>query len=263
MFLFLSKLLPLFFYPLGFTCLLLLVSLGLLWKRPRLAAIPIALALVVILISSSGLVSGNLVQSLEFQNLPTGELPQAEAIVVLGGCTKPQVPPRPWVEVTEEGDRVVYAAKLYREGKAPRVILSGGRVDWWGGGPPESGDMAQLITTMGVPASAILQDPTSLNTRENAVNVKKIMEAQRIHRILLVTSAMHMPRSLLIFKKLGIEAIPAPADFITSQPTVQETQAGTEATLLSLLPDADRLRHTTRAIKEYFGIWVYRLRGWA
>ncbi len=262
MFLFLSKLLPLFLYPLGLACLLLILALVVIWQRPRLAVIPILLGLVLLLGGSNGWVSSWLVRSLEFQHLPAAEVPRAEAIVVLGGATKPQSPPRPWVEVSEEGDRVLYAARLYREGKAPLMILSGGRIDWRGGGPSESADMAELVQGMGVPESAILQDPTSRNTRENAVNVKQIMESKGIRRVLLVTSAMHMPRSLMIFKKLGIDAIAAPTDFLSSQQDTSELTSSAEAVILNLLPDADRLLRTTRAIKEYVGIGVYWLRGW-
>ena len=262
MFLYLSKLLPLFLYPLGLTCVLLLVALVMLWRRSRFAALPIVLGLVLLAGGSNGWISEWLVQSLEFQNLPLATMPQADAIVILGGCTKPAIPPRPWVDVSEEGDRVLYGAKLYREGKAPRVILSGGRIDWKGGGPPESDDMAQLIETMGVPKTAILQDPTSLNTYENAVNVKQIMSTQNIRRILLVTSAMHMPRSLLIFKHLKIDAIAAPTDFNTTERDWQELQGTTEATVLNALPEADHLNRTTRALKEYLGLVVYRLKGW-
>jgi uncharacterized SAM-binding protein YcdF (DUF218 family) len=264
MFLFLSKLLPLFFYPLGLACVLMLIALGmLLWKLPRrLAMIPIFIALAVLLISSNGWVSNGLVRSLEYQHLPSGELPKADAIVVLGGGTKPAFPPRPWIDLSEEGDRVVYGAKLYREGKAPRIILAGGRIDWWGGGPPESADMAEIVEAMGVPKSAILQDPDSLTTYENAVNVKKIMDSQGIRRILLVTSAMHMPRSLLIFQKQGIDAIPAPVDFLTTDRELQAMQNSLQSIALNLVPEADRLKETTRALKEYLGIVIYRLRGW-
>lgn len=239
----------------------MLVALVLLWRRPRLAAIPLSLALVVLLAGSSSWVADGLMRSLEFQNLPPQDLPKADAIVVLGGATKPADPPRPWVEVADEGDRLFHALKLYREGKAPRIILSGGRIDWQGaGGTPESADMAELLVAMGIPKSAILQDPTSLNTRQNAVNVKKIMEEQGIRKILLITSASHMPRSLLIFKRLGIDAIAAPTDFAT---TSRQAERTVESTLLSLLPSAEKLQSTTRALKEYVGILVYRLRGWA
>lgn len=262
MFLFLSKLLPIFLYPLGLSCILLLITLFLLLrKRSRLALIPVTLTFLILVLSSSAGVSNAIVQSLEFQYLPQ-QIPTADAIVVLGGATESAIPPRPWIELREEGDRVLYGAKLYRDKKAPRIILSGGRVDWRPSSTSEAEDMAVLMETMGVPRSAILLEPNSLNTRENAVNSLEIMKAQKIQKILLVTSAMHMPRSLLIFKKLGIDAIPAPTDY-TSLQLDQAARSRWEATILDALPDADQMRRTTRALKEYIGIWVYRLRGWA
>ncbi|HEY9664635.1 MAG TPA: YdcF family protein [Allocoleopsis sp.] len=262
MFLFLSKLLPLFIYPLGFASLMLIGALFTLWKRPRTAAILVMLALLAIVIPSNGWISKQMVRSLEWQNLPPASLPQAEAIVVLGGSTKPQSYPRPWLDVNDEGDRVLHGARLYLQGKAPLVIMSGGRINWVDNSESESADMASLAEAMGVPASAILQDPTSLNTYENAVNVKQILQKKGIKRVLLVTSAMHMPRSLAIFKKQGIEAIPAPTDFIISQKELQDSQATTQDKILNALPDTGALHQFTRSLKEYIGLVVYRLRGW-
>jgi uncharacterized SAM-binding protein YcdF (DUF218 family) len=262
MFLFLSKLLPLFFYPLGLACLLMLVALVMWWRRSRWVPIPLSLALMVLLLASNSWIANSLVKSLEWQQIPAKALPTADAIVILGGATKSTFPPRPGVDLSEQGDRVLYGAQLYREGKAPVVIASGGRIFWRGGGPSESADIAKILQTIGVPASAILQDPTSLNTYENAVNVKKILKEQGIRRVLLVTSAMHMPRSLRIFQRQGIEAIPAPTDFLVSQQELEEPNSSPQATVLSIVPDADRLEMTTRALKEYVGSLVYRLRGW-
>lgn len=260
MFLYLSKLLPLFFYPLGLACILIVFALVTLWKKPRQASIGLTFALVVLLLASNGWVSRSFVRSLEFQNLPQ-QLPVAEAIVVLGGATKPAFPPRPSVDLSEESDRMFYAAQLYHQKKAPIVILSGGRIDWSGVGSSESADMAMIMQQLGVPESAIIQEPDSLNTYENAVNVKKILQARQIEQVLLVTSAMHMPRSLAIFNKLKIAAIPAPTDFIASS-DIQFLSNTPQATLLNLLPEAERLHQFTRALKEYVGLAVYRLRGW-
>jgi uncharacterized SAM-binding protein YcdF (DUF218 family) len=262
MFLFLSKLLPLFVYPLGLACVLMVVALVMWWRRSRWVPVPLSLALIVLLLASNTWVANSLVRSLEWQQLPPKELPTADAIVLLGGATKSGFPPRPGVDLSEGGDRVFYAAQLYREGKAPLVIASGGRIAWRGGGPSESADMAEILKTLGVPSSAILQDPSSLNTYQNAVNVRQIMKKRDIRRVLLVTSAMHMPRSLQIFKRQGIEAIAAPTDFLVSQQEFEEPNSSPQATVLSLLPDTDRLEKTTLALKEYMGMVIYRLRGW-
>lgn len=272
MFLFLSKLLPLLIYPLGLACVLMLLALGLLWRFPRWAAIAIAVALLEVCFFSSGLVSSALVGSLEAKavalqeatsGLPYGSLPGADAIVILGGATKSAEPPRPWVDLAEEGDRVLYGAKLYGDGKAPKVIMSGGRIDWVGqGGAPESADMATIAQAMGVPTRDILQDPTSLNTRQNAENVAKILRQYNLKKVLLVTSAMHMPRSYAIFKRLGMDAIAAPTDFWVTEADWAGRTKTKAAIILNLLPDAESLRGSTRAIKEYIGLMVYWLRGW-
>ncbi len=260
MFLFLSKLLPLFFYPLGLSCLCLGIAVITFWRRPRFAAGAVALALTILLLASNTFLARALVGSLEQQFLPATAIPQAEAIVVLGGCTRSQLSPRPWVEVSEGGDRLLYGAKLYREGQAPWIILAGGRVEWRHPGAAESLDMAELIEPMGVPSSAILQDPLSLNTRENAVNVKQILDDKQLQGpILLVTSASHMPRAMAIFRHLDIDAIATPTDFLVAD---LGQRPGIMASLLEMVPNVEALEMTTRASKEYLGWCIYRLRGW-
>jgi uncharacterized SAM-binding protein YcdF (DUF218 family) len=257
---FLSKFLPLFLYPLGLACVLLAVAIASLFKRPQRAKICLALSLGLLIFGGSPLFAHGLLWSLEGQNIPTGPLPQVAAIVVLGGATYSADPPRPWVELTEAGDRVLYGAKLFREDKAPLVILSGGRVPMLGGGNPEAADMANLMMTMGVPAYAIRQDDRSFNTYENAINVQKILQAENIYGpILLVTSAFHMPRSLAIFHRLGINAIAAPTDFRGSNP---DDELGLPGLILQLMPQAQALDQTTLALKEYLGLVIYRLKGW-
>jgi uncharacterized SAM-binding protein YcdF (DUF218 family) len=260
MFLFLSKLLPLLLYPLGVTIVLVLVGLWLIKRRrTKLASRLIIVGIWLLYISSTELVAQALTRSLEDQNR-LGEIAPADAIVVLGGGTKTGQAPRPLPEVSEAGDRVIYAAKLYKDGKAPKIILSGGRVTWKGEQGSESADMAILLDLFGIPRGAILEDPTSLNTRQNALNVKQIVDQEGWRKLILVTSATHMPRSLAIFRRLGMDVVAAPTDFYT---TDDDRQVNAQGRLLSLLPDAEYLFLTSRSLKEYVGILVYRLRGWA
>jgi uncharacterized SAM-binding protein YcdF (DUF218 family) len=277
--LFLSKLLPLFFYPLGLSSVLITIALViLLWrskrapnttnssklistfKKNRFASTLIAIALVILFLSSNEIFSKWLVRSLEWQYLPNGDIPKAEAIVVLGGGTRPRIAPRPWYEVNEAGDRILYGSWLYKQGKAPLLIVTGGRAEWLGeGGNPESEDMAAIAEFMGVPPKAIIQESQSFNTRDNAINTKEILAKRGITKILLVTSALHMPRSMEIFRKVGIETIAVPTDFLS----VQNENSKGLAAVLELLPSVDALRNTTNAIKEYIGLLVYQLAGWA
>jgi uncharacterized SAM-binding protein YcdF (DUF218 family) len=262
MFLFLSKLIPLFFYPMGAVCLLLTVSLGLWWINSRWTPATIGAALIILFLSGNTWISHSLAQSLEWQNIPKTELPTADAIVVLGGGTRSQAYPRPDVDFTDAGDRVWYGANLYHAGKAPKIIVSGGRISWQGNGSPEADDLTKLLVTMGVPKLDIIPEANSFNTRDNAVNVQKILQAQNFKTILLVTSAMHMPRSMAIFKHLGINVIAAPTDYRISQLELDQPNSQTEAAILSFLPNEDCFSLTTQVMREYIGILVYKLRGW-
>ncbi|MGC1308939.1 MAG: YdcF family protein [Phormidesmis sp.] len=263
---FLSKLLPLFLYPLGLSSLLMVLGLVWLWKHPGRATWAIAAALFIIFFSSNQLVSNKLVSTLEWRYFPPEPMPNADAIVVLGGATEPALAPRPWVEVSERGDRILYGARLYNQKRAPKLILSGGRVTWRGGsenaGLSEADDMKEFAIAMNVPASDIVLEGDSLNTRQNAVNVKRILKEQSLNSVLLVTSAMHMPRSVAIFQKLGINVIPAPTDYLVSTEAYENVNATWQGRILSLLPDASAIDNFTRALKEYVGFAFYRLRGW-
>jgi uncharacterized SAM-binding protein YcdF (DUF218 family) len=99
---------------------------------------------------------------------PLEDLHAADAIVVLGGGVEPARPPeRPDPNLDAAVDRVWYAARLYRAGKAPCVLVSSGNVPWRGAAQPESAVMAELLQELGVPAGAILQEADSRTTREN------------------------------------------------------------------------------------------------
>ncbi|MEM8505672.1 MAG: YdcF family protein [Cyanobacteria bacterium P01_D01_bin.1] len=261
---FLSKLLPLFIYPVGLSSLLMLLGLVWLWRHPRWATAAITLSLFILFFSSNPVVSNKLLSSLEWQYLPLDPIPPADAIVVLGGATVPALAPRPWVEVGEAGDRILYAARLYNQGRAPKLILSGGRVQWRGGSDQsEADDMKAFAMAMNVPEADVILEGNSLNTRQNAVNVKEILEAQSIDSVLLVTSAVHMPRSVAIFRKLNIDVVPAPTDYLVTTPTDGAKKTTIEGRILNLLPHAEATQQFTRAMKEYVGFVVYRLRGWA
>src|SRR5262249_43177615 len=114
----------------------------------------------------------------------------------------------------------------------------------------------ELLQTYGVPPDLIIVEGNSRNTHENAINTAAIWRERHFHSGLLVTSATHMPRALASFRKADLDVVPWPADFRGhSYPLV--------ATVFDLLPDAGALEKTTSAIKEWVGLAVYRLRGWA
>lgn len=256
---FLSKLLPLFVYPLGLACLGLIVAMLSLWQQPRIAAIAMAISFGALFLGGNYVVAQSLTAALERQNPAPKPLPPAAAIIVLGGGVRGQLAPNPWVDLNDAGDRILYGAKLWREGHAPYLVLSGGRVDSTPG-TSEAADMAEIAQALGVPREAILLEPRSRTTDENAQLTAELLQQRGIRGpLLLITSAWHMPRALGIFRHLGLEVIPAPTDFRANVTTVL---AGPAAIPFYLLPDAEWLRLTTMMLKEYFGLGVYWLRGW-
>jgi uncharacterized SAM-binding protein YcdF (DUF218 family) len=267
MFLFLSKFLPLLIYPVGLSTLLILASIALARHR-RLHQAGLILALLLLGLGGNRWTSMALVRSLEWRYLPSAELTDetsldlAEVIILLAGSTHSAQYPRPFIEVNRAGDRVIYAARLYNQGKAPRIFLSGGRIEWMESGDSPAEDMAVLLEMLGVPRQAMWFEDASRTTAESAQIAWEQLSAQGIHRIILVTSASHMPRSVALFERQGFEVIPAPTDFSVTEAEWQRLTHPDPATILvNILPEAGNLAATTTSIKEYLGIFFYWLRG--
>lgn len=263
MFIFLSKFIPNFVYPLGL--IFLLIGLALLlrrWKRIQTTAI--ILALVLILLGGNRWLSFWLARSLEWRYLPLNPVPQADVIVVLGGGTESEQYPRPMVETNSAGDRVLYAARLYKEGKAPHLLLSGGNISWLDGRMmTPAAEMSDLLALMDIPQEAIWLQPKSQNTHEDALYCSQIIKGMGLKRVLLVTSAQHMPRSMALFQHQGIDVIPAPVDYTVTQPGWDNLfSPDLQTVAVNIIPNVSSLSLTTSVLKEYLGIWVYHLRGW-
>lgn len=260
MFFFFSKFLPVFVYPIGLTILLIVLAIFL-WRWRRGQTAVLIVAAVLLLLASNQYVANALARPLEWQYLPPDPLPQADAIVVLGGMVRWADYPQPVPNLSESGDRLLYAAWLYQQGVADNLLLAGGRAP--GATTTEAEEMRHALLIMGIPESALWYEDESVNTYENALFSKPILDAKGVNTIVLVTSATHMPRSMGIFAKMGYEVIPAPTDYYTVAPEWdEETRLTPSEALLYLLPSADALEITSRTLKEYIGILVYGWRGW-
>jgi uncharacterized SAM-binding protein YcdF (DUF218 family) len=261
MFFFLSKLLPLFFYPVGLSCLAIVLA----WRlreRERWLRITLLAAFLAIFLGGNKWVAAGLLRPLEWQHLPPEPLPEAPVIVLLGGMTRSlDYPQQPVPGLNEAGERLLYTAWLYQQGVAPNILVSGGTLG--GSTTSEAAEMSWALNLMSVPDEAIWREEISLNTYENAIYTREILDEHGIDEIVLVTSAVHMPRSVMIFENQGFTVIPAPTDYFVVQP---DDGMGEPARplffIFNFLPDAESLSLSTRALKEYAGIAVYWLRGW-
>ena len=253
---YLSKLLPLFIYPLGFALVLSVLAMGFLGRSAGLARVLLFVAIIVLWGASTPIFSDYLVLTLERQYPPVAveETPTADAIVVLGGGVGGPAPPRISVDLWDAADRVLHAARLYRAGKAPVVLATGGVMPWLGLELPEAASMQTLLEEWGVPGASILLEGASRNTHENAVFSKQLLAEHGLQRVLLVTSALHMRRALATFRTAGIDAVPAATDYTV---TFRDWR-----TVMDFLPDAWALSRTTDAIQEYIGYVYYQWKGW-
>lgn len=221
--------------------------LSLCWRHYRVGAVSIVLALLWSLLCSTPAFATWMQRGLENQ-FPT-KLPmayvQADAIVVLGGYAMPSGESR-WANQPAVADtRIGYGYLLYATQRAPIILLSGGNGD--------AIRMQREISRQGVPPSAIRTETTSRTTYENAVNSSKILQHEGEHRILLVTSRMHMPRALALFKHQGIEVTPAPS----LEPDTYPAKAG------AWRPQRAALSRSGRCLHEYLGLWSYKIAGLA
>lgn len=259
----LTKLLPLLLYPLGL-CLLLQVA-GLTARRRRWSLWVCGSATALLWICAMPLTARQLIWGLEERSaaLTPQPVPQADAALVLGGGLAPALPPRSGVEVNEAGDRLLTGLRLLRAGKAPVLLVSGGTVTFRRGdpAPPEAISARQLAIELGLDPSRIVLSPVARTTAEEAQALAGIGKARGWRSVLLVTSALHMPRALATFQRgAGLRIIPVACDYLL--PARRQMGEPTPGSVIgSVLPDAGALHASTLVIKEHVGMLVYRLRG--
>src|SRR6266480_5409076 len=246
-------------YPTSLCVVLLLAAAGL-RKCKALSRVCFWLAVGTLLVCGNGWLSGGLIRHLEWQYLPSSPVPEADCIVILSGGVMSRTPPRPTIEVGEAGDRVLYGAYLFRQSKAPRIICTGNVATGGFAARPVSEDMAELLEMIGVPKDAIITEEKSGNTREHARNLYPVLQEKGFKCVLLVTSAMHMPRSIGVFKRLcpGIEFIPAPTDFRV----IERIPKPWYSEVVALIPTPKNLSDFSEVMHEYLGMAYYKARGW-
>jgi len=176
-----------------------------------------------------------------------------DAAIVLGGAVDAPAGARSGqLELNAAAERVVMAFSLYKSGKVKNLLISGGAVFPRPGIPAEANLVKQQLQAWGVPEEHIFSEPKSRNTRENALESLKIVNEQRWARMVLVTSAAHMPRALGCFQTLGMTLDALPVDHRTVDPSVGV-----------LLPRVQAMGTTVDALRELAGRWVYAVAGYA
>jgi uncharacterized SAM-binding protein YcdF (DUF218 family) len=255
LFFFLSKILLVAFSPGAW--LMALLAAALLarrtgpWRQRWLVA-----AAMLLFVGGNNALLNAATRAWEARPVPLSAVAPADAAVLLTGITISK-PPRDRVYLSQGADRFTHALWLYRAGKVRRIIISGGlaTITPRPGMVPEAQDLATLLKLAGVPAQAILVEPRSHNTRENALFTKALLDQHPdIKSLVLVTSAFHERRALACFAKVGLHPAAFPADFRATDPPSRLTYW--------VIPSTDALTRWSSLIHEIAGYVIYKLSGY-
>jgi uncharacterized SAM-binding protein YcdF (DUF218 family) len=255
-----KKIVALFFYPVGLCLVILILGLFCLWatRRQRLGKLLVTLGAVLLLLLSTPFISMGLLLPLE-QRYPALLHPETVSwgpnssaspkwIVVLGGghVSDPRLPANSQISAAALR-RVVEGVRLYKAVPGSKLLLSGGVVF---DPVPEAEVMAQIAVLLGVKSQDIMLESDSRDTADEAKIIASMIGREKI---ILVTSAAHMPRSMALFRRRGLDPIPAPTDFGTSAiPSFGPAR---------FAPGVESLGQTQVALHEYLGLaWAW-LRG--
>ena len=173
------------------------------------------------------------------------------AVVLLGGGNEHVQGIAAAVSVMSlvEAARVLEAARVFEIAHADWIISSGGAL---ADETPSAVVMRDALVQLGVPPRQILLEASSHDTHDEAVLIAPMLKSLGIQRTILVTSAIHMPRSLGTFRAAGVEAIQAPVrEPGAALPRIRRWSPSTIGLLFS-----SQLAH------EFVGIAYYRARGW-
>ena len=243
---YLQKILPLIFSPL--MLVIGLIILGIIFNLRKFSLIGIT----ILIFSSLPIVSNKFITYLEkdYQPIEITEIENVDAIVVLGGMIKTVgAKENLKYEFTESVDRFFAGLDLFNNNKAPIFILTRGKMPW-SIGIAEGEYLKKLAIKYGIPEEKIILTEEVQNTDEEAKAVKKILANENV-RIILVTSAFHMPRAEKVFKTTNINVTPFPVDFQNSK---------SKTTIIDFIPSAASLFNTSHFVREMMGRLYYNLK---
>lgn len=245
LFIYIYKTIVSFLMPPGILFLAMLWLCWRLFKKRRPEAKWLAVVTAIFYVLSMPYVGDRLMETLEARYAPP-TVPTGDVIIMLGGGATFGTPDVDGLGQLSgnAANRLLTAARLQRQLGVP-VILSGGQVYEDTGREAVIGK--RIMAGIGIAEDQIIVEDTSLNTQQNAANVRQIIAEKRFTQPILVTSAFHMPRSVLNFKKQGIAVTPYPSDYFVNQ-------GGDSFYIGKWVPSADALRSSYIALHEYLGI---------
>jgi len=254
----LKKMIAPLLLPVPFCSLLIIAGLVLLWltRRQKAGKLLVSAGSVFLILFGYGLSTRSLLSPLERQSPPIlnaaaatpKDAPPVRWVIVLGGggSYSSQLP-SPSQLSNASLTRLLEGIRLQRQLPGSKLILSEGNI--FGSGPVAE-VMGKVAEGLGVRKEDLVLESESQDTESQAVLTLPIVGTEPFF---LVTSAYHMPRSMALFRKLGMNPIAAPTDF----QSLSAESWGPSA----LYPSAGGLRKAELAVHEYLGLAWAKLRG--
>lgn len=242
---YLHKILPLIFSPL--ILVIGLIILGIIFNLRKFSLI----GLIVLILSSLPIISNKFIAYLEkdYQPIEIAEIENVDAIVVLSGMIRVIGDEENLkYEFTDSVDRFFAGLDLFNNNKSPILILTRGKMPW-SIGIAEGEYLKELAIKYGVSEENIILTDEVQNTDQEAKAIKEILTEDA--KIILVTSAFHMPRAEKVFKAANINLIPYPVDFQNSK---------SKTTMMDFIPSAGSLFDTSHFVREMIGRLYYNLK---
>jgi len=242
---YINKILPIIFSPLGLIIVLLLFGIF------RKKILPSFLALLLLILFSLPLVSNQLIKSLErnYLVISPNNVDTADTVVVLSGMLQTIKHDNAiHYEFSEAVDRVFAGINLLKMGKAQKIILTRGKLPW-SKGVPEGDYLAEFVQSQGIDPNRILLTEIVQNTNDEAKAISRMLPKNS--EVILVTSAFHMPRAKKVFQNQNLKIIPYAVDFRSSAKYID---------ILDFLPQANAFKNSSFYFREIIGRVYYSLR---
>jgi uncharacterized SAM-binding protein YcdF (DUF218 family) len=245
---YLNKILPYLFHPT--TIILALLIWGVFSKKRVLLFIASA----IFLITSNPMISDQMLQYLEKNQIKKSaeDIKQADAIIVLSGMLTTISTNRGIVHEWSDPDRFFGGLELIEANKSERIIFTGGKLPWQKNEGTEGEVLASYAKKFGINSQKIQITKEVQNTEDEAKAVRELLAKDKFNRIILVTSAFHMPRAKSLFEKQGFEVQVFPVDF--------KIEANNR-TILNFLPSARAMKDVEFSIRELLGRAYYQVKG--
>lgn len=176
----------------------------------------------------------------------------ATAIVVLGGGSGTIRVGEYSLDIlsSQSAFNVIEAARVSRLLGAPLIVVAGGRPNPSRQLRSEAEVMRDALVSLGIPASRIVVETTSVNTRSQAIEVPALLRARGVSRFVLVTAPRHMPRSVRLFRAQALPFVPSIA------------ARASDGVSTGWLPSLEGLQDSRWAIHEYAAFVNSWMRGW-